>query len=168
MIVEKKLLLGGVELRRGITKSCGCYHKDDMTIHGMTNTRFFRIWGQILTRCCNKNSINYSNYGGCGVTVCDRWKDFLNFKEDMYESYLDHVKKFGEGNTSIDRIDSFGNYEPSNCRWATNQEQANNKRGTLKIDGVPLSIIAKLENVSYKVVYRRYKKLNNINMEELK
>ena len=99
----------------------------------MSRTRFYRIWQDIIKRCDNQNTKSYKHYGGRGITYCERWKEFLNFKEDMYESYLKHVEEFGEKQTTIDRIDVNGNYKKSNCRWATWKEQANNKRGDEEI-----------------------------------
>lgn len=82
-------------------------------------TPTYYSWKMMIQRCTNPNAGNYSRYGGAGVTVCDRWLDFVNFLEDMGER--------PEG-TSIDRIDPYGNYEPDNCRWADAKTQQNNQR----------------------------------------
>jgi len=107
-------------------KSCGCY-KDKFS-HGMYNTRFYNIWRGVKKRCYQKSRKDYQNYGARGIVMSESWKTFLNFYNDMYQSYLGHVEKFGEDQTSIDRIDVNGNYEVGNCKWATRSEQASNKR----------------------------------------
>ena len=82
------------------------------------NTRSF--WADMKTRCINKNNPRYSDYGGRGIKVCDRWQSFENF-------FLDMGIRTGKG-YSLDRIDNEGNYEPSNCKWSTATEQNNNQR----------------------------------------
>ena len=77
-----------------------------------------------------KKQEKYEIYGGRGITVCDKWLEFNGFKDDMYESYIRHIKKYGEKQTQIDRIMVNGNYEKINCRWATLKEQASNKRNS--------------------------------------
>lgn len=87
--------------------------------HGMTKTTTFKSWDSMLQRCTNKNDLSYARYGGAGVKVCGRWKTFSNFLADMGERPV---------GTTLDRYpDTKGDYKPSNCRWATSDEQARNK-----------------------------------------
>lgn len=132
----------------GDIKSCGCLWKEKKIKHGMDGTRFYYIWGGMTQRCLNKNHHAYKDYGGRGIKVCDEWlESFENFRDDMYESYLEHCKEFGEDNTSIDRYpNNNGNYELGNVRWATRKEQNNNRRST------PI-LIDKKEQKRWKVLF---------------
>ena len=103
-------------LTQGLTKSCGCLR------HGKSKTRLYHIWAHMIQRCEDPKSNRFHLYGGRGVSVCKEWReDFMNFYSwAIQNGYTDTL--------SIDRIDVDGNYEPSNCRWATMSEQNKNRR----------------------------------------
>lgn len=112
------------DLKSGKTKSCGCLSREVLikrnTRHGLSDTRIYDIWLGMMKRCYNPKTEFYYIYGGRGITVCERWKTFINFYNDTISTYEDGL--------SIDRFPNpNGNYEPNNFRWATQEEQANNK-----------------------------------------
>ena len=86
--------------------------------HGMARTRIYKIWRGMHSRCCTPSATGYKNYGGKGIKVCSRWGMFENFYADMGDVAL---------GMSIERVDSFGDYEPGNCKWATRKEQNRNQ-----------------------------------------
>ncbi len=128
----KETLAMAKSLRSGSKKSCGCLEAENRAaiktrggcdvIHGATDTRLYRIWWAMKTRCYNKNHRSFPNYGGRGITVCAEWlHDFTAFQKwSMAHGYADDL--------SIDRIDNDRGYSPDNCRWATDDEQRHNKR----------------------------------------
>ena len=124
-------------LRSGHSKSCGCLQRESARElnfkHGKTGTRAFTTWDAMWARCINPRSVSYGNYGGRGIRVCDRWRIFSNFYADMGDK---------PGGTYIERIDNNGNYEPSNCRWATAKEQHSNKRTNrwIAFNGITLTL----------------------------
>ena len=87
--------------------------------HGLRYHRLYKIWNGMVQRCINSKDTGYKNYGAKGIKVCARWHDVKNFIEDMYPSYQEGL--------TLDRENSNGNYEPSNCRWATKTTQSRNR-----------------------------------------
>jgi hypothetical protein len=124
-------VLKSIVIRRGISKSCGCFRADEnirrFQTHGHSTAGVsptYHSWCGMLARCTNPSHRSFARYGARGITVCDRWKQFDNFLADMGEK---------PDGTSLDRIDFNRGYIPGNCRWATPREQARNKRNNYLI-----------------------------------
>jgi hypothetical protein len=127
----------GYCLTMGETKSCGCLlpdrNRERLLTHGMGGSPIWRIWAGMKTRCYNEKNAAYEFYGKLGVTVCDRWLHGTSGKSG-FEYFYEDMGPRPSPKYSIDRIDTFGNYEPSNCQWATDTQQARNTRKTKRIE----------------------------------
>lgn len=153
--------VNGSHLRNGLSKSCGCLQKEinikRLTKHGQAKegkkSSVHTTWQNMKKRCCDIKNAHYKNYGGRGIKVCERW---LNSFENFYADMGDKPTK----NHTIERIDNDGNYEPSNCRWATRQEQLANKRirkDSLIHEGMTTSEWAKKLGITTTAAYYRIK-----------
>lgn len=144
-------------IREEKVKSCGCktfeLKSKSKSKHRMFGTRLYGIWAHMISRCYNEKVPEYVNYGGRGIIVCDLWKN--SFEEFQLWANQNGYNE----NLTIDRINVNGNYEPSNCRWATNLEQVRNRRNTVmcEIDGIskPLAEWCEIYNKDYKLVHKR-------------
>lgn len=148
-------------LSSGSIVSCGCLKRERGRLNGLANTRHghasphtrsrtYRSWESMKARCFNTTHPSYNNYGARGVTVCTEWLQFDNFLKDM---------GIRPANTSLDRIDTYGNYCSSNCRWATRVTQGRNRRVNrlIQYDGalVPLVVVAERTKISYGLLFDR-------------
>ncbi len=147
----KKIL--AINVKRGHTKSCGCvlgrsnnvakpslkhkcyrqvltYPPSNLKELDSTEYLFAKKWKRMIGRAFEPDVKNYS---ARGIKVCKRWYDYFNFKEDMFQSFKEHLQTYGLKDTTLDRIDVNKNYEPSNCRWATIETQSRNKRNTIYV-----------------------------------
>lgn len=130
--------------------------------HGMSTTRFYKIWKNMRYRCLRETAPNYRNYGARGISVDKNWSNFINFKNDMLKKYNKHVELFGEKNTQIDRINNNKNYYKENCCWSTRKEQNRNKRTNrwiiYKNETKTIAEWAELINIDYDALQRRTNK----------
>jgi hypothetical protein len=118
----------GRSLRAGLIRSCSCLQKENRLKHGHARRGSpsfprYRSFHAMKNRCLNPNNKNYPSYGGRGIEVCDRW-----LGPDGFTNFLADVGERPTPKHSIDRINNDGNYEATNCRWATQKEQNNNRR----------------------------------------
>lgn len=148
---EKEIL--ATNIKRNHTKSCGCalgrsknvlkpslvyktyrqaltYPPSNLKELDSIEYAFAKRWKRMISRAFEPNVKNYS---ARGINVCERWLNYFHFKEDMFESFKKHLQIHGIKNTTLDRIDVNGNYEPNNCRWATAKIQSRNKRNSLYV-----------------------------------
>lgn len=147
-----------INVRRGNTQSCGCRKKEIITTHGHSPRGYssseYNTWHSMLQRCTNPKVPRFHRYGGRGITVCERWFSFENFLADM------GAKPFPKA--TIERKDNNGNYEPSNCIWASDAVQRRNHSLTRKIthNGITLCLAdwARETGITYNALRYRLSK----------
>lgn len=143
-------------LRMGRSRSCGCLQRDTQrgrVLHGATGSPTYVIWAAMRARCLNPNNKHYADYGGRGISVCDRWADYRSFLADLGERPPGY---------SIERRDVNGNYCPENCLWIPLADQRLNQRNIIWVehDGarLPLKHFAAVVGVSYYALANRVKR----------
>ena len=117
------------DLTSGKTVSCGCYNDElrkQPKTHGMTYSRMYRTWNNMIQRCNNNRREDYVRYGGRGIRVCDEWSDFKDFQRwAELSGYSDEL--------TLERKDNDGNYSPENCTWVSHAQQSRNTRRNVNI-----------------------------------
>lgn len=120
-------------LNSGNTTSCGCYHKEMLAAHNKaiathkdSQSRLYAVWHSMKLRCNCKTHKDYGNYGARGISICNEWQKYENFKKWALENGYDKDAPYGK--CTIDRINVDGNYCPDNCRWVNIKIQSNNRR----------------------------------------
>lgn len=125
----KETTISGSSMRKGATKSCGCFAREIRGLigrtHGMSYSKVYKAWRQMKRRCIDPNSPSFPDYGGRGITVSKSWMKFENFYKDMGDPPTPEH--------SIDRIENDKGYYKENCRWATAKEQSNNTRRNVRL-----------------------------------
>lgn len=120
----KKFKTQTQQVKTGHTKSCGCYHiqraKESKISHGLSKHKIASVWYSMARRCTSTKNKRFKDYGGRGITICDRWINMENFIADMGDTYIEGL--------TIDRIDNDKGYSPDNCRWTTKEVQNRNTR----------------------------------------
>lgn len=160
-------IVSAIKLTSGETKSCGCLRKENtskmFSKHHLTKKNLHNAWLNMKNRCDNPKFIEYKYYGGKGITYCDEWKTFDNFMNWAFNNgYSDKKDENGRNLLSLDRIDTNGNYEPSNCKWSTRIEQARNKTNNVNYyyrgKTYCLTALAEISSVTIDTLRRRIKK----------
>lgn len=151
-----KTIAKGNALKNGKKRSCGCllmrYWQTVNITHGLNKHPLYKIWVGIKDRCCNPNNKSYKNYGGRGITICDKWRN------DFKQFYDDNIAGYRKG-LQIDRIDNDKGYFPGNCRWATPKTNARNRGNTIMFEGISISDYCDIHGINHNTVITRICKL---------
>jgi len=154
----KEKLVSAGHLLDGHAKSCGCLNSE-VTIernyrHGLYGTRIYKIYSGMLQRCENPNNPAFGDYGGRGICICEEWRG-----ADGFMNFYNWATQNGYKDTlSIDRKEVNGNYEPSNCRWATQYDQCNNVRRNIPVGDRTLKQECVSLGLNYNTIYMRIKR----------
>lgn len=150
----KDKLISGSNLPH--TKSCGCIHLGAKIIHGMSkNNSFYFKWVTLKQRHTNKNNEYYRLYGGKGLKLQKRWMDFIEFKEDMYDSYLEYVRKNGKKRILLAMVDFKKGYNKKNCYWINRKDLKMYKKVIYKNKEITLNELSMKLNIKLKLLMRR-------------
>ncbi len=150
---ESETVKASGDVNSGLAKSCGCQERKT---HGLSNTRIWRIWVGMHSRC---NDLDNPNYGGKGIRVCKEWAAFKVFHKDMSEGYAKHLE--------IDRMDSAKDYCKSNCQWLTRSENAGKDRRKLSTEQVKEIRVHKTEGSMSHSEMARYYKVSKSTIQQL-
>lgn len=154
-----EVVVSGSNLRSGHTTGCSqCQLREIQRkniTHNMSKTKLYRVWNGMKNRCENPNHKSYIDYGNCGISVCEEWHDSVVFiKWALKNGYKEGLE--------IDRINTRGNYEPTNCRWISRTENANNKTNNRLFEfrgkHMTLAEIARENNLNYKLLHKSISK----------
>ena len=146
-------VVNSLKLRRGKTKSCGCYRDERIAAvsktHGMSNkTRTYKTWKEMRQRCNNPNNDKWKWYGGRGIRICSRW--------DIFEAFLQDMGERPEGMT-LDRVDNDGDYEMSNCVWASHKDQTRKQlKNKLNMESAESLRADRVAGMTYKALAAKY------------
>lgn len=132
-----------------------------MSNHHITDKRLYNKWHNMMNRCYKSKNPSYPRYGERGIKVCERWQNYENFENDLLESFLAHIEQYGIKDTQLERVNNDGDYEPSNCCWATCKEQAKNRCTSLTLKNGELARdFCDKNNINIDWVYNRMSKHN--------
>ena len=157
----KTVVVKGASLRYGLTQSCGCLRAENEAPKedAYHRQRLYGVWAGMMQRCFYKNHASYSRYGGRGITVCEEWKDYANFRKWAYANGYD--ENHGVKECTLDRIDNDGNYCPENCRWVDRKTQNTNRsvNHIIEYQGKTLTVseVAELVGVKPHTLLKRLK-----------